>query len=131
MNKLVDEIKKEFKNVKKEFDILEEYLRKNQNKIQSEIIGEVHYFIKDIREDITEIQDEIHTIQEEIRDFPELLHKIKEDIEDIKEDIEGIHKEIEDIYLEINPNNYNDKLKQKYYLHKLDRERLEKRNCKK
>ena len=30
----LDEIKKEFNHVKKEFDKLEEYLRKNKNKIQ-------------------------------------------------------------------------------------------------
>lgn len=131
MNKLVYEIKKEFKNVKTEFDKLEEYLRKNQNKIQSEIIEEVHYYIKDIRKDIQEIQDNIHIIQQDIRDYPELIHIIQQEIEDIKEDIQEIHEEIEDIKKDVFTNNYNDELKHKHYIQKLDRERLEKRNCKK
>jgi len=107
MNSLI----KDFNHVKKEFDKLEEYLRKNKNKIQPEIITEVNYYIKDIKTDIREIQ-------EDIQNFPD-----QEEMKDIKEDIEDICEEIENIKFDILNNNYNDDLKRQYYLQKLDREK--------
>jgi predicted nucleic acid-binding Zn-ribbon protein len=119
----MNSLKKDFIHVKKEFDNLEEYLRKNKNKIQSEIIAEVNYYIKDIKTDIDEIQDDIHKIQEDIRKFPELIKENQEEIEDIREDIEDIREEIANIKTDIVNNNYNDDLKRQYSIQKLDREK--------